>query len=242
MALSDSFAFNFNGTITAPMQTELNNLYNRFLFKLKDAVIYYDNLKVVVKDILKEENNPPSVDSVDVLNSNLAAILVAFNDGGLSLGNLGNAVFGMNYTGFELDANTGKIKGMPVEAVSQLLTWIRNSIESSTNKQYLDSVVNLDKLMTCFDKNAVEKILTLIDSIIAANATPEITLDMIVKKLDEVGLSFTEDPNISKIDSTIPDLFVQKHLVTTKLYTAIRKKIYFIAGYDPDILNQVLDL
>ena len=71
---------------------------------------------------------------------------------------------------------------------------------------------------------------------------PLITIEQITKDLEKVGLSFDEDPNISKIDHNITELFVQKHLVTTKLYSAIEKQLFFLGGYDPDIISSSNDL
>ena len=90
--------------------------------------------------------------------------------------------------------------------------------------------------MDTIPKTLIENMLIIIDSLKQLTSELPITTDQISKDLATIGLSFNEDPLISKFDNTITDLFVQKHLVTTKLYSKIQRKIIFIGGYDPDTL------
>lgn len=241
MELSSNFQFDFSDILTSPMQQELLNEYDLFLKNIATGRIYYDNLKLFVTDILEENNNPPSVENVDVLNADLGMLLVALEEGGLNLGNLGSVTFGMNLSGFEFDMSTGQMKAMPVDTVKHLIKWVQNAIETATNEKYFNSVLWLSKLMKLFVKSKIEKILILMDSIKALEIEPAVTLNTLVEKLSSIGLSFNEDPNISKIDEKITELFVQKHLVTTKLYSAIEDKIMFLSGYDPQLLNLALN-
>ena len=235
--LSESFTYNFGNVINSPLQTKLKQLYASFLDDLKKSDQYYTLLKPEVTGILLDENDPPSLDDVNLLNVDLAAILMALEDGTLNFGQLGGVAFGLNQTDFEFDPFTGYLKSMPISSIVELINWIQNSIKLATNLRYKNSVIYLNKLMNSLNKTDIERMLVIIDSLTENNETPCITTDQLVNDLATVGLSFTEDPLISLIDSTIPELFVQKHLVTTKIYGIIEKKLMFIGGYDPMTLN-----
>lgn len=237
MKLSSNFAFDFSSSIFSPMIKELDKCYSILQLNLKDAKKYYNELKQNVINILK--NNPPTVEDVELLNADLGGLLVALNDGGVNFDNLGNATYGMIQSGFEFDPNTGKLKTMPMDTVNQLIDWVKNSILFQTNQQYLDSVLSLKNLMICIDKVNLEKIFVLLDSIIAANIQPKYSSIDIQNELELVGLSLNDDPDISKLDNDISELFVQKHLVTTKIYTEIEKQLIFLGGYDPNIINNI---
>lgn len=236
--LNTSFSFDFNSSLTTPIQQELKNKYSEFLNRLDKGQIYLKNLKVLCPGILDEKSTPPTVEDVDLLNANLGTILVSLNEGGLNFGNIGTLSFGLSLSGYEMNPLTGEIISLPIETVNVLISWIENSIEKSTNKQYLNCVLALSRLMNCIDKELIEKMLILIDSLTSLNITPFVTTETIISDLKKISLSLNEDPNISQFDNNITDLFVQKHLVTTKLYSMIIKKIMFIGGYDPDILMQ----
>lgn len=235
MQLSQNFEYDFGSVINGPMQTELTSLYNKLNDQLVNSKIYYENLKISVKDILLDESNPPSVDQVDILNADLATLLVGLKEGTLNFGQLGGTAFGMAQTGFEFDPYTGYLTSLPPESINVLIDWVRNSIKTATNDQYYTSIYNLHMLMTSIVKYEIEKLLIIIDSITSNNGTPSITSQDVADLLETVGLSFSDDPDISLLDDSITDKFVQKHLVTTKLYTALEKQIIFTGGYEPDI-------
>ena len=235
--LSESFIYNFGNVINSPLQTKLKQLNEAFLSDLKKSNQYYTLLIPEVTGILLDENSPPSLDDVNLLNIDLAAILMALEDGTLNFGQLGGVAFGLNQTDFEFDPFTGYLKSMPISSIVELIKWVQSSIQNATNLRYKNSVIYLNKLMNSLNKADIERMLVIIDSLTENNELPCVTISSIVENLATVGLSFTEDPLISKIDPTIPDLFVQKHMVTTKIYGAIEKKIMFIGGYDPITLN-----
>lgn len=235
MNLSDNFAFDCSGTIVIPMQNELQNLYQTFTNQITLAKSYYDQLKVLVKGILDDETQLPTVEQIDVLNADLGQLLVILQDGGINFDNLGTSAFGMNQCGFEFNELTGELISLPLDTVNQLVNWVQTSIKLGSNEKYFNIVLILSKLMNAVNKDIIEKMILIIDSITAANTLPVITIEKLKNDLSNVGLSFDEDPNISKLDPNITDLFVQKNLVTTKLYTAIEKQLYFIGGYDPDL-------
>ena len=235
--LSESFIYNFGNVINSPLQTKLKQLNEAFLSDLKNSNQYYTLLIPEVTGILLDENSPPSLDDVNLLNIDLAAILMALEDGTLNFGQLGGVAFGLNQTDFEFDPFTGYLKSMPISSIVELIKWVQSSIQNATNLRYKNSVIYLNKLMNSLNKADIERMLVIIDSLTENNELPCVTISSIVENLATVGLSFTEDPLISKIDPTIPDLFVQKHMVTTKIYGAIEKKIMFIGGYDPMTLN-----
>ena len=235
--LSESFTYNFGNVINSPLQTKLKQLNDTFISDLKKSEQYYALLVPEVTGILLDENFPPSLDDVNLLNVDLAAILMALEDGTLNFGQLGGVAFGLNQTDFEFDPFTGYLKSMPISSIVELIKWVQSSIQIATNSKYKNSVIYLNKLMNSLNKADIERMLVIIDSLTENNELPCITISSIVENLATVGLSFTEDPLISNIDSTIPDLFVQKHMVTTKIYGAIEKKLMFIGGYDPMTLN-----
>ena len=239
MNLSENFAFDCSSTIVTPMQDELKKLYQSFTNQISLANSYYLKLKTIITGILDDESKLPTVEQVDVLNADLGQLLVILEEGGINFDNLGTAAFGMNHSGFEFNELTGEIISMPLETINQLVNWVQNSIKLGSNQKYLDSVLILSKLMKAIDKDIIEKMILIIDSITASNTLPLITIDQISKDLESVGLSFNEDPNISYIDPNITPLFVQKHLVTTKLYSAIEKQLFFLGGYDPDLINSL---
>lgn len=234
--LDSNFQFNFSGSLIDPMVQKLNEYYLEFSNRINNGQIIYNNLKSVCVDILKEDHYPPTVESVNLLNSNLAVILVSLEKGGLNFGNIGTVAFGLNLSGYQINSNTGQIISLPLESIKSLILWIKESIKKSTNEQYLQTVVYLAKLMDVIPKTLVENMLIIIDSLKELTSDLPITIETISKDLNSIGLSFNEDPLISKFDNNITELFVQKHLVTTKLYSKIQKKIIFIGGYDPDTL------
>lgn len=234
--LDSNFQFNFSGSLIDPMVQKLNEYYLEFSNRINNGRTIYNNLKSVCVDILKEDHYPPTVESVNLLNSNLAVILVSLEKGGLNFGNIGTVAFGLNLSGYQINPNTGQIISLPLESIKSLILWIKESIKKSTNEQYLQTVVYLAKLMDVIPKTLVENMLIIIDSLKELTSDLPITIDTISKDLNSIGLSFNEDPLISKFDNNITELFVQKHLVTTKLYSKIQKKIIFIGGYDPDTL------
>lgn len=234
--LDSNFQFNFSGSLIDPMIQKLNEYYLEFSNRINNGQIIYNNLKSVCVDILKEDHYPPTVESVNLLNSNLAVILVSLEKGGLNFGNIGTVAFGLNLSGYQINPNTGQIISLPLESIKSLILWIKESIKKSTNEQYLQTVVYLAKLMDVIPKTLVENMLIIIDSLKELTSDLPITIETISKDLNSIGLSFNEDPLISKFDNNITELFVQKHLVTTKLYSKIQKKIIFIGGYDPDTL------
>ena len=234
--LDSNFQFNFSGSLIDPMVQKLNEYYLEFSNRINNGQIIYNNLKSVCVDILKEDHYPPTVESVNLLNSNLAVILVSLEKGGLNFGNIGTVAFGLNLSGYQINPNTGQIISLPLESIKSLILWIKESIKKSTNEQYLQTVIYLAKLMDVIPKTLVENMLIIIDSLKELTSDLPITIETISKDLNSIGLSFNEDPLISKFDNNITELFVQKHLVTTKLYSKIQKKIIFIGGYDPDTL------
>ena len=234
--LDSNFQFNFSGSLIDPMVQKLNEYYLEFSNRINNGQIIYNNLKSVCVDILKEDHCPPTVESVNLLNSNLAVILVSLEKGGLNFGNIGTVAFGLNLSGYQINPNTGQIISLPLESIKSLIFWIKESIKKSTNEQYLQTVIYLAKLMDVIPKTLVENMLIIIDSLKELTSDLPITIETISKDLNSIGLSFNEDPLISKFDNNITELFVQKHLVTTKLYSKIQKKIIFIGGYDPDTL------
>lgn len=234
--LDSNFQFNFSGSLIDPMIQKLNEYYLEFSNRINNGQIIYNNLKSVCVDILKEDHCPPTVESVNLLNSNLAVILVSLEKGGLNFGNIGTVAFGLNLSGYQINPNTGQIISLPLESIKSLILWIKESIKKSTNEQYLQTVIYLAKLMDVIPKTLVENMLIIIDSLKELTSDLPITIETISKDLNSIGLSFNEDPLISKFDNNITELFVQKHLVTTKLYSKIQKKIIFIGGYDPDTL------
>ena len=234
--LDSNFQFNFSGSLIDPMIQKLNEYYLEFSNRINNGQIIYNNLKSTCIDILKEDHYPPTVESVNLLNSNLAVILVSLEKGGLNFGNIGTVAFGLNLSGYQINPNTGQIISLPLESIKSLILWIKESIKKSTNEQYLQTVIYLAKLMDVIPKTLVENMLIIIDSLKELTSDLPITIETISKDLNSIGLSFNEDPLISKFDNNITELFVQKHLVTTKLYSKIQKKIIFIGGYDPDTL------
>ena len=234
--LDSNFQFNFSGSLIDPMIQKLNEYYLEFSNRINNGQIIYNNLKSVCVDILKEDHCPPTVESVNLLNSNLAVILVSLEKGGLNFGNIGTVAFGLNLSGYQINPNTGQIISLPLESIKSLILWIKESIKKSTNEQYLQTVIYLAKLMDVIPKTLVENMLIIIDSLKELTSDLPITIETISKDLNSIGLSFNEDPLISKFDNNITELFVQKHLVTTKLYSKNQKKIIFIGGYDPDTL------
>ena len=234
--LDSNFQFNFSSSLIEPMVQKLNEYYIDFTNRIINGKIPYNNLKTICVDILKEDHNPPTVEDVDVLNSNLAVILVALEKGGLNFGNIGTVAFGLNLSGYQINPSTGQIVSLPLESIKSLILWIKESIKRSTNDQYLQTVIHLAKLMDVIPKSLIENMLVIIDSLKELTSNLPVTIEQISKDLATIGLSFNEDPMISKFDDTITDLFVQKHLVTTKLYSKIQRKIIFIGGYDPDTL------
>lgn len=235
-ALDSNFRFNFSTSLIDPMIQKLNEYYSDFINRINTGKSAYNSLKTVCIDILKDDHNPPTVEDVDVLNSNLAVILVTLEKGGLNFGNIGTVAFGLNLSGYQINPSTGQIISLPIDTVKSLILWIKESIKNATNDQYLQTVIYLAKLMDTIPKTLIENMLIIIDSLKQLTSELPITTDQISKDLATIGLSFNEDPLISKFDNTITDLFVQKHLVTTKLYSKIQRKIIFIGGYDPDTL------
>lgn len=238
-SLSDSFNYNFSGPLIKSLEDELKRKYNSFLNSIDRAKTYYDNLKITVPGILDKENESKNftVEAVNELNSNLGVMLVALNEGNINFGNLGNVAFGLNLAGFEINPNTGETKSMPLEMTKELINWLKSAILKTTNQKYLDSIIYLGKLMDSVQKDLIESILILIDSIEETGTEPSITKEVIVEKLKEVGLSFNEDPYLSLFDKDAPILLIEKSLVTAKLYSAVEKKILFISGYDPSVFN-----
>lgn len=241
MDLSSNFSFDSSSIIIDPMQDQLKSLYDTYTFKISKAQKIYSQLKQIVPGIMNEDNNPPSVEDVDLVNADLGQLLVALNDGGINFDALGSAAFGMSQSGFNFDPITGQLKTLPLKTINQLIKWVQNAIQLGTNEQYLNSILVLGKLMNCINKDLIEKILVLIDSIKSVNAKPYVDTSDITKALETAGLSFTEDPDISLIDSSISELFVQKHLVTTKLYNAIEKQLILLGGYSPTVYNEIQD-
>ena len=119
--LDSNFQFNFSGSLIDPMIQKLNEYYLEFSNRINNGQIIYNNLKSTCIDILKEDHYPPTVESVNLLNSNLAVILVSLEKGGLNFGNIGTVAFGLNLSGYQINPNTGQIISLPLESIKSLI-------------------------------------------------------------------------------------------------------------------------